>query len=134
MRSRLYSSPDPQEIDDWFNSTAGEGTPEVGVEVIVVDRGDGTLAGFAEIGVRNYAEGCATTPVAYLEGWYVDPDVRRSGLGAQLLAAVEAWALENAFSELASDAELDNDVSFRAHTALGFDEVERQICFRKRLR
>ena len=102
--------------------------------MIVAEREDGSLAGFAEIGARNYAEGCETTPVAYLEGWYVDPDVRRDGIGATLLKAVEAWALEHGFSEIASDTELDNEVSLQAHRALGFDEVERQICFKKRLR
>ena len=134
MRSRLYSNPDPAETDEWFDTAKSGGTHSVGVAVIVADRGDGTLAGFAEIGARNYADGCETSPVAYLEGWYVDPDVRRSGLGTSLLKAVEAWALEHGFSEIASDTELDNGVSLQAHLALGFQEVERQICFRKRLR
>lgn len=74
-----------------------------------------------------------THPVAYLEGWYVDPDVRRSGLGRRLLHAAERWAGANGFTEMASDAELHNAVSLRAHRALGFDEVERQVCFRKPL-
>ena len=134
MRTRLFSNPDPQEIDDWFDAAERGGTSRVGVAVIVADRGDGLLAGFVEIGSRNYAEGCETTPVAYLEGWYVDPDVRRIGLGAELLKAAETWALAHGFSEIASDTELDNDVSLQAHIGLGFEEVERQICFKKRLR
>ncbi len=134
MRSSLYSDPDPQEIEDWFDARECGGTPSVGVAVLVVDRGSGRLAGFVEIGSRNYAEGCETTPVAYLEGWYVDPDVRLTGLGASLIQAAETWALQHGFSEMASDTELGNDVSLQAHTALGFEEVERQICFRKRLR
>ena len=134
MRTSLYSNPDPQEIDDWFDAAESGGTSLVGVAVIVADRGDSSLAGFAEIGSRNYAEGCETTPVAYLEGWYVDPDVRRTGLGANLIRAVEAWAREQGFSEIASDTELDNVASLQAHTALGFEEVERQICFKKCLR
>lgn len=134
MRTHLYSDPDPQEIDDWFDSAEGEGTLLVGVAVLVADRGDGSLAGFVELGSRRYAEGCTTTPVAYLEGWYVDPDVRRTGLGARLLEAAEAWAKANGFSEIASDTELGNERSLEAHLALGFEEVERQICFKKRLR
>lgn len=134
MRARLYSNPDPHETDDWFDGAESGATALVGVAVIVADRGDGLLAGFVEIGSRNYAEGCETSPVAYLEGWYVDSDVRRSGLGARLLKAAETWALEHGFSEIASDAELGNAVSLRAHLALGFEEVERQICFKKRLR
>jgi aminoglycoside 6'-N-acetyltransferase I len=34
---------------------------------------------------------------------------------------------------MASDCEIDNTVSFRAHIALGYEEVERIICFRKAL-
>ena len=77
--------------------------------------------------------GVPGAPVAYLEGWYVDPDVRRDGLGSRLLRAAEAWARANDFAEMASDAELHNETSLTAHSALGFEEVERQVCFRKTL-
>jgi aminoglycoside 6'-N-acetyltransferase I len=134
MRTRLYSNLDPEEIDDWFDAAERGGTLRVGVAVIVADRGSGSLAGFVEIGSREYAEGCDSNPVAYLEGWYVDPDVRRTGLGASLLKAAETWAIEHGFSEIASDTELGNEIGLHAHLALGFEEVERQICFKKRLR
>jgi len=133
MRSRLYPNLDPHEIDDWFDVADQGGTHLVGVAVLVAERTDGSLCGFVEIGSRTYAEGCESTPVAFLEGWYVDPDVRRQGIGADLVRAAETWAVENGYSEMASDTELDNDISLRAHLALGYEEVERQICFRKRL-
>lgn len=132
MRSALYPDSAPDEIDEWLDN-AEQGTTRVGVAVLVADRGEGRLAGFAEIGLRNYAEGCNSTPVAFLEGWYVDPDVRRQGLGAELVRAVEDWARARGLEELASDTTLDNAVSLKAHLALGFEEVERQICFRKTL-
>ena len=134
MRTALYPDLDPHEIDDWFAARDRGGTHLVGIGVLVADRGDGSLAGFVVIGARTYAEACVTSPVAYLEGWYVDPDVRRSGVGRALVEAAEAWALQNGYSEMASDTELDNEVSAQAHSALGYQEVERQICFRKRLR
>ena len=134
MRKQLYSNPEPREIEEWLAATEAGGTHAVGVAVLVADRGDGTRAGFVEIGSRNYAEGCDSTPVAYLEGWYVDRDVRRTGLGRSLVVAAEAWAIEHGFSEIASDTELANGASLLAHLALGYEEVERQICFRKRLR
>jgi aminoglycoside 6'-N-acetyltransferase I len=133
MRSQLYSSPDPREIDDWYEAASRGGTTLVGVAVLVADRGDGSLAGFVEIGSRPYAEGCETSPVAYLEGWYVDPENRRQGLGAKLIQAAETWALSHGYREIASDTEIANQVSFESHLALGYEEVERQICFRKRL-
>ena len=133
MRASLYSNPDPREVHDWFDAADAAGIHSVGVAVLVADRGDGMLAGFVEIGSRNYAEGCESTPVAYIEGWYVDPDARRKGLGRRLIQAAEAWAVAHGFTEMASDTELHNEVSLEAHTALGYEEVERQICFRKRL-
>src|SRR5690349_6445610 len=43
--------------------------------VLVAPRAAGAgLAGFAEVGSRSIADGCDTSPVAYLEGWYVDAD------------------------------------------------------------
>ena len=101
--------------------------------ILVAPRDSGGLRGFAEVGTRKYAEGCESSPVAYLEGWYVDPDSRRTGLGAALVRAAESWARERGLTEFASDALIDNDMSHRAHRALGFSEVERIVCFRKGL-
>ena len=133
MRDALYPNCDASEIDGWFERAEDGGTHLVGVAVFVAARSGGSLAGFIEIGSRNYAEGCESTPVAFLEGWYVDPDVRRSGLGRRLVRVAEDWATLNGFSEMASDTELENDVSLKAHLSLGYEEVERQICFRKKL-
>ena len=91
------------------------------------------LCGFAEVGERSIADGCESTPVAYLEGWYVDADVRRQGIGAALIRVVEAWARERGYRELGSDAVLDNTISHRAHRRLGFEEVGRVVNFRKPL-
>lgn len=102
--------------------------------VLVADRGNGRgLAGFAEVGTRLYADGCDTSPVAYLEGWYVDRDVRRRGIGAALVRAAEVWARQRGYQEFASDALLDAIDSQRAHESLGFIEVERAVRYRKRL-
>ena len=102
-------------------------------EVFVVDRGDGTLAGFVEAGSRPYAEGCDTSPVGYVEAWYVDDDLRRQGYGRALLQAAEDWARSQGYREMASDALIDNETSHRAHEASGYREVERIVTFRKSL-
>ena len=49
------------------------------------------------------------------------------------MAAAETWAGERGYTEIASDAVIDNLLSERAHLALGFVEVERAIHFRKDL-
>ena len=101
--------------------------------VLVAVRPDGRLAGFAEVAERPYADGCDTSPVAYLEGWWVDADVRRAGVGAALVRAAEAWGRARGRAELASDVLLDNEASQQAHGALGFEEVERSVKYRKPL-
>src|SRR3954468_2168766 len=102
-------------------------------EVFVIDRGDGTLAGFVEAGSRAYADGCDSSPVGYVEAWFVDADVRRHGWGRTLLAAAEEWARARGYTEMASDALIDNETSIKAHEAAGYSEVERQVVFRKTL-
>ena len=103
-------------------------------EVLVAERPGGAgLAGFAEVGMRSHADGCETSPVGYLEGWYVDADVRRQGVGTALVRAAEAWARGQGFRELASDTLLVNTVAQQAHHALGFTEVDRVVAYRKPL-
>jgi len=100
--------------------------------VFVCERSGGGLCGFLELSVRNYAEGCSgATP--HVESWYVDPDVRGNGVGGLLMTSAEQWARQHGYTELASDTELTNEAGQQAHHALGFEEVERAVHFRKRL-
>jgi len=101
--------------------------------VMVAPRSAGGLCGFAEAGARSIADGCNTSPVAYLEGWFVDPDSRKRGIGAALIRAVEHWARTRGHRELASDAELENLQGQRAHLAVGFAEVGRVVLYLKAL-
>jgi aminoglycoside 6'-N-acetyltransferase I len=91
------------------------------------------VVGFAEVSRRAYAEGCETSPVGFLEGWYVVPNRRRQGVGRALVAAAERWATALGCTEFASDALAENTESAVAHRALGFEEVEVIRCFRKPL-
>src|SRR5206468_6189572 len=56
-----------------------------GNAVFVVPRGAQFLCGFVEVSLRSWVDETAASPVAYIEGWYVDDDQRRSGVGAMLL-------------------------------------------------
>lgn len=129
LRMRRALWPDLANEDEAADARAWLARPDA--TVLVADRPDGGLAGFAEVGTRPYADGCDTSPVGFLEGWYVDPDVRRGGVGAALVRACEQWARERGYRELASDALLDNTTSHHAHLALGFTEVERAVRYRK---
>jgi aminoglycoside 6'-N-acetyltransferase I len=101
--------------------------------VFIAVRPDGSVCGYVEAATRSYADGCSTSPVGYIEAWYVDPDVRREGYGRALLEAAEAWAVEQGYREMASDALLDNDISHEAHKRSGYVEVDRVITYRKPL-
>jgi len=94
---------------------------------------DGEAVGMIELSIRATAEGCRTNRVAYVEGWYVARGARRSGVGRRLVEAAEDWARAQGCEELASDAEIANEASARAHLALGFEDAGVIRCFRKDL-
>ena len=103
------------------------------VAFLVIDA-EGRACGFAEATLRrDYVNGTESSPVGFLEGWYVAPGARGRGAGRALIAAVEQWTREQGCAELASDALLDNEASHCAHAACGFEETERVVYFRKRL-
>ena len=129
MRTALWpESPGdhPLEIAQFFAEARDD------LATFVAEAGDG-LCGFLEAGTRPYAEGCRTSPVGYIEGWWVDSGQRNRGVGAALVAAAEAWARDRGLTEMASDADIANDISRQAHKALGYREVEQIVCFRKKL-
>jgi len=101
--------------------------------VFVLERPDGSLGGFLEASTRKYADGCETAPVGYIEGWFIDEDLRGQGFGKELVRTAEDWARSLGLAEMASDTWLDNDVSIKAHLAMGYEEVERLIHFAKTL-
>ena len=69
----------------------------------------------------------------YLEGWFVDEPYRGRGVGRALLNAVEQWAVSEGYTQLASDAEIENASSIRLHQLAGFSEVGRTVHFLKPL-
>src|SRR5262249_26972765 len=101
--------------------------------VFLAERPGGGLCAFLEAAVHPWAVGCDRRPVGYIEGWYVDADVRRQGIGRALVAAAEAWARSQGCAQMASDAQLENLLSQQAHQALGYEETYRLVYFKKEL-
>ena len=90
--------------------------------------------GLAEASLRSdYVNGTESSPVGFLEGLYVVPPARRRGVAAALVAAVCDWTRRAGCRELASDAVLENSISHVVHQALGFEETERVVFFRRKL-
>jgi len=94
---------------------------------------DGRPAGFAEVSLRKYANGCTERPVPFLEGIWTLPELRRTGVGAALLAEIERFFTHMGFRELCSDALTTNKGSRQAHAEWGFSETETVVYFRKPL-
>lgn len=108
-------------------------SPERCVQFIAYTE-SGVAAGFVEAALRtDYVNGTCSLPVAFLEGIYVAPEARRKGVARSLVAMVERWARSMGCREFASDAALDNELSHSVHRALGFEETERVVFFRKPL-
>jgi aminoglycoside 6'-N-acetyltransferase I len=104
-----------------------------GALIVFVAELEHHVVGFLELGVRPYAEGCLSSPVPFIEGWYVEPAFQRRGLGRALVEAAEARARAMGYTEMASDAELGNADGIAAHRAVGYEEIERIVCFRRSL-
>lgn len=95
---------------------------------------NGAVAGFAEVSLRHdYVNGCATSPVGFLEGLYVVPAARKGGIARALVAVAQDWALHRGCSEFASDVLAENVESQKVHVALGFSETDRVVYFHKLL-
>lgn len=128
MRVALWPDSHPQDIERFF---AGELKDPLETLIAFDDRG--AAIGFAEVSIRPYAEGCQSDRVAYLEGWYVEPEARRRGVGTALIRAAEDWARARGCVEFGSDTESGNELSAIAHRAAGFTEAGLIRCFRKAL-
>ena len=95
-------------------------------------RSGDTFVGLAEAALRSdYVNGCSSSPVVFLEALYVRPGWRRRGVARRLCRTIEVWGADLGCREFASDAALTNGDGQRAHRALGFEETERVVFYRK---
>jgi aminoglycoside 6'-N-acetyltransferase I len=130
MRAELwpyYSFADLQPDAEAF--FAGRGALKA---VLVYDGALGPI-GMIEISERSYADGCVSSPVAFVEAWYVAEQARGQGIGRALMAGAAAWARAHGHTELGSDTQAWNIASQDAHSAIGFEEVGRNVHYRMKL-
>lgn len=93
---------------------------------------DGRYIGFVQLSIRkDYVEGSSSSPVAYVEGIYVEEEARKLGVARKLIEAAESWGKSMGCTELASDCELTNLLSVDFHKSVGFEETNRLVCFIK---
>ncbi|WP_407649147.1 aminoglycoside 6'-N-acetyltransferase [Devosia algicola] len=131
LRTALWPSAEPAEHQRDIERIFLHGTQAAIAFMAIVE---GEVVGFAEASVRrDYVNGCESSPVAFLEGIYVAPAVRRQGVAKALCNTVEDWGRQLGCPEFASDTSLDNHASQQLHLSLGFEETQRVVFFRKRL-
>ena len=101
--------------------------------VLVAQLDNGKFVGFLEASIRPFVEDCHSDHVGYLEGWFVEEKYRRYGIGRRLVSEAEKWAKRKGATEMASDAEIGNEMSLKAHQNLGYEETSRLVHLRKDL-
>ena len=133
LRLRLALWPEPQHRRAALAREMKEIAADAQQPVFVAERFEGGLCGLLEVSIRKEAEGCQTDRIGYLEGWFVEPDMRGRGIGRALVQAAENWARAQGCREMASDTSPEYPLSPGAHAQLGYVEVQRTIHFRKEL-
>lgn len=132
LRARLWPDDDAashaRDIADTFLS----GDPDQ--VAFLAEDAQGAVLGFVEASIRHdYVDGCDTSPVAFGEGAFIVPGARGTGVGRALVEAVADWGRAKGCTELASNALLENTASHAFHEAVGFEETERVVFFRRML-
>ena len=99
---------------------------------VCVDDENNPIA-FLECAIRKFVNGCKTSPVGFLEGAYVEPPYRKTGIASSLIEKAEEWASTRGCKEMGSDALIENEISHKFHEAIGYEETERVVYFRRSL-
>ena len=129
LAAKMWTEPTVNELAEEFEAALID--ENATIFLCIVDK---RTVGFAQCQLRrDYVEGASTSPVGYLEGVFVETEYRSRGYAKDLLSACEQWAKERGCTEFASDCELDNDQSLAFHLHAGFTEVNRIICFAKKI-
>jgi aminoglycoside 6'-N-acetyltransferase I len=103
-------------------------------EVCYLAKVEGVYVGFIHVSLRaEYVEGADDLPVAYIEGLYVKPSYQKQCIAQNLVGLAEAWGRKKGCKQVASDTELSNVHSIDFHKKMGFEEVNRVVCFVKGL-
>jgi aminoglycoside 6'-N-acetyltransferase I len=125
MRAALWPEETSQDHVEGIERVLGSGH----AWGFIAETSDGAAAGFAEVAIRPYANGCDSQPVPFLEGIWVKEELRRRGIGAELIEHIEAFLMARGFCELGSDTPIDNHASQAAHRGWSFQRPKGLFIF-----
>jgi len=127
-------------VKELWNDITDETVKEItdehlsGKEFIFLYERDNEIIGFINTSIRNdYVPGSTVDGVAYIEGIYVCKAYRRNQVAIQLVDHVIRYFKQRGFTEIGSDSEIENEVSYFWHKAIGFKEVERCIHYIRKI-
>jgi len=127
MASILYRTPEVELKDEMYEIFNADN------QVIYVIDNQGVI-GFINGSIRvDYVEGSSQSPTGYIEGIFIEEEFRKKGLAKELVDKVATWAKTKGCKELASDVEDFNHTSVAFHKAIGLEEVNRIVCFIKKI-
>jgi len=126
MRKALYLGTEAEFLDQEMEAIIKHGM----CSCFCIKNDNAETIGLVELSERNIADGCLSSPVAYLEGLYLKPEYRSKGLGREVILQVMSLCRESGFSELATDTNFDNFRARAFYKALGFEELEHCVGFR----
>lgn len=115
----------PDAIRERLRLLALQGDPPVRVALV-----EGEVVGWVQVGCTLSLEAGAQ---AILSGLVVDEAFRGRGIGTALVAAAEAWARAQGLAVLRVRTHTARTDTHRFYANLGFEEVKRQVVFRKEL-
>ena len=133
MRGRLWPDANSAELVQEARDFVQNGCGLLLDAVFLAEDDTARPIGFLEMSLRVTSDGCDSSPVPHVEGWFVEDAARGRGRGRALMRAAEEWSRARGYKELASDTEIHNEGSLLAHQKCGFEEVDRLIKFRKKL-
>lgn len=97
--------------------------------LLVAESDDGGVAGLARALVQHFV---VDEPFVELAALVVDDAVRGEGVGAALLAAVEAWTRDRGFASVHVRSNVIRERAHRFYLRQGYVEWKRQAVFVKR--
>jgi aminoglycoside 6'-N-acetyltransferase I len=92
-------------------------------EVFLAVDEDNSAAGFIEVSLRDDLDVFGRRQVGYVEGIYVEPRYRGTGLGRALIETAAEWTRRKAVQELVADVLGENTEGLIFHERSGFNRV-----------
>ena len=127
---KLWQNPPSEDHENMIKAAIGSENHMI----LVAKDAQGNLQGFSMVSIRtDYVEGAKTSPAGYLEGIYVNPDFRGSGISRHFIETSEVWLKKNNCTQLGSDTWLSDHSSRSFHKHMGFWEEDELVHFLKDL-